>query len=93
MKNIAKRTFSLLLILSLILSLFGSLTVVSAATSYNDGAIGVVCTALSSQAKAYYTGSYTYANLSAKSGSTLKSSISSLVSANRSTVGYEGLKT
>ena len=93
MKKLIKRSFSLLLILSLVISLFASLSVVSAATSYNTGSFGVVCTSLSSQATSYYTGSYTYAKLSAQTGSTLKSSISALVTSDRSTVGYNGLKT
>ena len=93
MKNICKRSFSLLLILSLLIALFAGFTSVSAATSYNDGEFGVVCTSPSSQASSYYTGSYTYATLSSQTGSSLKSSISSLVNSDRRKVGYDGLKT
>ena len=58
MKKILKRSFSFFLTLSLVISLFAGLTIsTSATTSYNSGAIGVVCTTPSSQASSYYTGS------------------------------------
>ena len=61
-------------VLALIVSMFAALAMsVSAASyTYNSGKRGAVCTSLSSKAKAYYTGSYTYASLSAKSGSSLR---------------------
>ena len=95
MKHFSKRTVSVLLVLCLVVSLFASTFTVSAASypTYNNGTFGELCTSLSSFAKAYYTGSYTYEKLSAQSGTTLKSSISALVNSDRNTVGYNGLKT
>ncbi|MDR0889098.1 MAG: endonuclease, partial [Oscillospiraceae bacterium] len=93
MKHVTKRLLSILMVLSIITSLLAGITAVSAAGTYNTGVRGELCTSLSSQAKAYYTGSYTYDTLSTLSGSTLKSRISSLVTSDRDTVGYNGLKT
>ena len=93
MKHIFSRALSLLLMLVLIVSIFTSMLAVSAAPKYNNGKFGVVCTALSAQAKAYYTGSYTYENLSTQSGTTLKNSISALVTKDRHTGSYNNLKT
>ena len=68
MKTSLKKMLSLLLVLTLVFSIFASLiTTASAATfSYNTGKRGTVCTSLSSKAKSYYTSSYSYSTLSAK---------------------------
>ena len=75
MKNIAKRGLSALLVLVMLVSLFSGLTISASAASYayNTGTRHEVCTSLSSQAQAYYTGSYTYDALSALAGGTASS--------------------
>ena len=75
MKKIAKRGLSALLVLVMLVSLFSGLTISASAASYtyNTGTRHEVCTSLSSQAQAYYTGSYTYDALSALSGGTASS--------------------
>ena len=90
-----KRTCSLFLVLAMLLGLLSglTLTVGAASYSYNDGVREEVCTSLSSDALSYYTGSYTYDRLSSLSGSSLRTSLRSLITSNRSTVGYDGLKT
>ncbi len=89
-----KRCLSLALAFVMILSLFGGIRVSAASTaSYNDGKRDEVCTSLSSAAMDYYTGSYTFDSLSALSGSSLRTKLRSLITADRSTVGYDGLKT
>lgn len=95
MKRNQTRAISLLIVLALVVSLFAGMLTVSAASypTYNNGTFGKVCTSLSSFAKAYYTGNYTYETLSAQTGSTLKSSINTLVTRNRHTGSYDGLKT
>ena len=67
----------------------------SAATfSYNTGKRGVVCTSLSTKAKAYYTGSYTYSTLSTQSASTVKSSLKTLMTnTHTAKTTYTNLKT
>lgn len=75
-----RRSLCLILILAMLVSLFAMLPMASAATfSYNTGTRGVTCTALSSKASAYYTGSYVYSTLSTKSASTIKSSLATLM--------------
>ena len=90
-----KRMISLVLSLILILGSFGGvkLTADAASYSYNSGEREKVCTALSSDAKSYYTGSYTYTQLSALSGSSLRTKLRSLITSDRHTVGYDGLRT
>ena len=90
-----KRTLSVLLVLTMLVSLFSGLTLTTSAASYsyNDGVRGEVCTALSTDALGYYTGSYTYDRLSSLSGSSLRSTLRALITSNRSTVSYDGLKT
>ena len=66
MKHFAKRCLSVLLVLVLVVSLLSSLLTVSAAT--NTATRHQLCTALSSQAKSYYTGQYTYDNMSVLTG-------------------------
>ena len=65
-----RRVFSLILSLAIVLSLFSAMTVfaVTGTLSHNTATRHRVCTALSDQAEAYYTGSYTYDRLSALSG-------------------------
>lgn len=95
MKKYTKRLFSLLLTLALILSVFAAIPSASAAAfSYNTGKRGVVCTSLSTKAKAYYTGSYTYSTLSTQSASTVKSSLKTLMTNTHTTkTTYRNLKT
>ena len=96
MKTSLKKMLSLLLVLTLVFSIFASLiTTASAATfSYNTGKRGTVCTSLSSKAKSYYTSSYSYSTLSAKSASTIKSSLKTLMTNTHSTkTSYTNLKT
>ena len=94
MKMFSKRALSLLLTLSILVGLFAAMAIsVNAASyTYNSGKRGTVCTALSSKAKSYYSGSYTYASLSAKSGSSLRTALRALVKQKNSTVGYAGLR-
>ena len=93
MKKLSARVLSFLMVLAILASVLACMSAVSAAPKYNNGKFGVVCKALSAQAKAYYTGSYTYEKLSAQFGSTLKSSISALVTKDRHTGNYNSLKT
>ncbi|MBQ6430932.1 MAG: endonuclease [Oscillospiraceae bacterium] len=91
-----KRIFSLFLTLALVLPLFAGLTLSAGAANnyaYNSGVRGVACTSLSSAALSYWSGNYSYANLSAQSGDTLRSTLRTKITSNRSTVGYDGLKT
>ena len=89
------RLLSVLLLAALLVSLFSGLTFTAEAASYkyNSGKRGEVCTALSADAKAYYTGSYTYEKLSALTASNLRSTLRTLVRSDYKTVGYNGLKT
>ncbi len=93
MMKFTKRTFSMLLVLALVVGMFASLALTANAATYNSGKRGTVCTSLSSKAKAYYTGSYTYAKLSAKSGSSLRTTLRTLIKSDYKTVGYNGLRT
>ncbi|MGM9651213.1 MAG: endonuclease, partial [Faecousia sp.] len=64
-----RRFLAVILTLALLLGVFSGSMLVSAATlSANTGVRDTVCTALSSQAQAYYTGSNSYASLSQLSG-------------------------
>ena len=96
MKNGMKKAICLLLILSVVFSMFAGMAIsANAATfSYNTGKRGTTCTSLSSKAKSYYTGSYVYSTLSTKSASTIKSSLKTLMTNTHSTkTTYENLKT
>ena len=63
------RFLSVLLTLALVLSLFGASVFAATGTlSANTAVRHELCTQLSAQANAYYTGSYTYENLSQLSG-------------------------
>ena len=84
MKHIAKRGFSLLLVLAMVVSLFAGLTLNASAAQptsandvnyvtsgkyvYNWGKRDTTATFLTTYAQQYYTGNYTYAKLSALSG-------------------------
>ena len=95
MKVGMKKALSLVLALCVIFSIFACMatTVGAASYSYNPGTRGTVCTSLSSKAKSYYTGSYTYSTLSAQSASALKSSLKTLMTNTHKTkTSYENLK-
>ena len=62
-----KRIASVLMVLAILTALFSGVTTVSAAGS-NTYTRGTVCTELSSQAKSYYNGSYSYEIMSELSG-------------------------
>ena len=68
MKSILRRTAVLLLVLAMVLSMLPGVFAATWSKIYNNGTRDQVCTALSAQANAYYTGSYTYEKLSALSG-------------------------
>lgn len=89
-----KRTISMALVLILIMGLFSGidLSAKAASYSYNSGEREKICTALSSAAKSYYTGSYTYSQLSTLGSSSLRTKLRSLITSDRSTVGYDGLR-
>ncbi len=89
-----KRCLSFVLAILLVLSCFGGIQISAASkASYNSGKRDQVCTELSPAAEAYYTGSYDYDTLSSLSGSSLRSKLRTLITSDRSTVGYGGLKT
>ncbi len=93
MKQLLKRTLSFLLVSAIVCTLFSGVFTASAASySYNSGKRGELCTALSAQAKSYYTGSYTYDKLSSLSAASLRTTLRSLVTNGRTTVGYGGLR-
>ena len=77
MKTIAKRSLSALMVFVMLVSVFSGLSLTAFAATgtlvANTGTRHEVCTSLSSQAQAYYTGSYTYDALSALSGGTASS--------------------
>ena len=69
MKTFAKRSMSALLVLVMLVSALSALSVTAFAKGgKNQGVRHQTCTALSSQAQSYYTGNYTYDNLSALEG-------------------------
>ena len=84
MKNYIKSAISMLLVLVIILSLTLSAGAAAQPTRYstssNSGERGTVCTTLSgTRAASYYTGSYTYDNLSQLSSSALLASLRTLL--------------
>lgn len=96
MKKRMNRALSVLLVLAMVIGFFAMLApVADAATfSYNTGKRGTTCTSLSSQAKSYYTSSYSYSTLSAKSAYSLKSSLKTLMTNTHSyKTTYNNLKT
>ena len=62
-----KRIVSVLMVLAILAALFSGMTAVFAAGG-NTYSRGTVCTALSAQAKSYYSGSYAYDTMSALDG-------------------------
>ena len=91
MKQFSQRLFSLLLILCIVTALFSGLTTASAK---NTLLRGTVCNELSSKAKAYYTGNYTYSSMSTLQGGTpdkTTGKVSSLATTN--TAMYQRLQT
>ena len=91
MKQFSQRLFSLLLILCIVTALFAGLTTASAK---NTLLRGTVCNELSSKAKAYYTGNYTYSSMSTLQGGTpdkTTGKVSSLATTN--TAMYQRLQT
>lgn len=73
MKRFVKRSLSVVLMLAMLLSLFAGMLTVNAAPalpSKNTAARHTVCTALSGQAKAYYTNAYAYDTMSRLAGGT-----------------------
>lgn len=69
MKHMYSRALSVLLMLALIVSIFAG-TLSASAISTNNASRHQVCTQLSSQAKSYYTGQYTYDTMSKLDGGT-----------------------
>ena len=69
MKHMYSRVLSILLMLVMVISIFAGTASVSA-LSTNTATRHKVCTQLSSQAKNYYTGQYTYATMSKLDGGT-----------------------
>lgn len=67
MKHFSKRVLALVLVLCTVVTLLAGLTTVSAKNGLKRG---TVCTTLSPQAKAYYTGNYTYDVVSKLGGGT-----------------------
>lgn len=90
------RFLSILLVLTMLISLFAALSLTASAKTYstssNSGVRGEICTELSAGAKGYYTGSYTYANLSKQSGATLRTSLKSLMSNGHDKSSYDDCK-
>lgn len=75
MKSFLKRAVSLLLTVAMLTGLLAAVALTAEAYSYNNGRKGVLCTSLSSSAKAYYTSGYDYATLSKLSGTTLEAKL------------------
>lgn len=94
MKKLSKQLLSLLLVVVMLTSTFASLTATTNAASYkyNSGKRGIVCTSLSTSAKSYWSGTYSYDNLKNKSSSALRTTLRTKVSSG-TTVGYNGLRT
>ena len=68
MKQKVTRILSLLVLLALLTSLLGTAAAPTVTVAVNSKERHTVCTALSADAKAYYTGQYSYANLKALGG-------------------------
>ena len=78
------RALSLLMIIAIFISAFCINTSAASPTMRNTGKRDVLCTALSDDAKDYYTGSNTYDTLSAKSSSELLSALRTLMKSTHS---------
>ena len=73
MKKFSKITCAILLCALVLTTLLIPMQAFAASYTYNWGKRGEVATSLSDKAKAFYTGSYTFANLSNASGGTSQS--------------------
>ena len=90
--RVISAVLALIMVLSLVVSVVPSAE--AATFSYNTGKRNTVCTSLSTQAKSYYISAYSYSTLSSKSASSLKSSLSTLMTSTHSYyTTYENLKT
>ena len=79
MKAYTKRALSLLIALTMLISVFAGISLVSAAGStINSGTRHELCTSLSAQAEAYYTGTNTWEKLSELSGINTTSSVDAM---------------
>lgn len=83
---------SIILVAAILFAMAFGLVANAASYTYNSGKRDATCTALSSKAKSYYTGSYTYASLSTKSATSLRTALRALVNQKNNTVGYNGLR-
>lgn len=93
-KKIAGLFLCLVLVAALLPSNLFTLSTKAVTLPYNTGTRDEVATSLSSDAKSYYTGSYTYSTLSSLSGSSLKSKLYSLMSSTMTkSVTYKSLTT
>ena len=68
MKQVFRKLTVLLLVLAIILSMLPAVFAAVGTLKPNSGTRDQVCTELSAKAQAYYTGTYSYANLSALGG-------------------------
>ena len=78
------KALSLLIVIAIFISALCINTSAASPTIRNTGKRDVLCTALSDSAKDYYTGSYTYDALSAKSSTELLSSLRTLMKSTHS---------
>ncbi len=99
--NQLKRGLALALVLAMIFTLFISVNIPTSAATQpstyskqnNSGERDVICTTLNgTSASSYYTGSYTFAALSALSSSQLKVSLNTLMKANHKLSSYSDCK-
>lgn len=92
MKGFIKR-FSLAVI-ALIIALSLSVSAFAASTDkYNDGERGMLCVALSNEAKTYYNGNYTYDKVSVKNNTEILSSLQALMTNSHTHISkYEDCK-
>lgn len=97
MTKSTKRTVSAVLVFFMVLAVFVGIRPLWASaatpTMYNQGTRHEVCTELSSMAEAYYTGSYTFDNLSEQTSGQLLSSLRTLMtSTHTKTSSYDDCK-
>lgn len=94
MKNLTALLLALILLLSAYLPTFAAGQPSKYSSTSNSGQRGVVCTTLSgTSAASYYTGSYSYDSLDDLSGSTLLSSLRTLLtSTHKRTSSYDDCK-
>ena len=108
MKHAFRKMIVFLLVLAIVLSMLPAVFAATGTLKANSGVRDQVCTELSGQAKAYYTGNYTYENLStlkgasdvstsykATQGNSLYSTLYTLMSSTHTNqdVTYSGWKT